>query len=51
VRDFDRRLKAIREIWHKTVLKIEDETRLTPNQISKYYVEKILRTTWVPSRH
>jgi len=50
-RDFNRRLKTIREIWHKIVPKIEDETGLTPDQISKYYVEKILRQTWIPSRH
>jgi len=50
-RDFNRRLKTIREIWHKIVPKIEDETGLTPEQISKYYVEKILRQTWIPSRH
>jgi len=50
-RDFNRRLKTIREIWHKIVPKIEDETGLTPDQISKYYVEKILRQTWILSRH
>ena len=50
-RDFNRRLKTIREIWHKIVPKIEDETGLTPDQISKYYVEKILRQTGIPSRH
>jgi predicted nucleotidyltransferase len=50
-RDFNRRLKTIREMWHKIVPKIEDETGLTPDQISKYYVEKILRQTWILSRH
>jgi len=40
--DFNLRLKAIRDIWHSILPKIEDETGLTTDQLSKYYVEKIL---------
>ena len=50
-RDFNRRLKTMRGIWHKIVPKIKDETGLTPEQISEYYVEKILHQTGIPSRH
>jgi len=39
---FNLRLKAIRKIWHSILPKIEDETRLTMDQLSKHYVEKIL---------
>jgi len=49
VKEFNRRLKAIRQLWQKTIPKIEEETGLTPEKISKYYVEKILRQTWMPS--
>jgi len=41
-KDFNLRLKAIRKIWHNTLAKIEEETGLTMDQLSKYYVEKIL---------
>lgn len=40
--DFDRRLTAIRKIWRGILPKIEDETGLTMDQLSKYYVENIL---------
>jgi len=40
--DFNRRLIAIREIWRGIVPKIEDETGLTMDQLSIYYVENIL---------
>jgi predicted nucleotidyltransferase len=49
--DLNRRLKAIRKICSGIFPKIEDETGLTRETISKYYVEKILRQTWIPSRH
>jgi predicted nucleotidyltransferase len=44
-RDFKRRLKALRKMWHHIVPKIKEETGLTADQISKYYVEKILHQT------
>jgi len=51
VRDFNKRLEAIRKIWWKIVPKIKEETGLTADLISKYYVEKILRLgSWTPSR-
>jgi hypothetical protein len=45
ITDFKRRLRAVRQIWHETVPKIEKETKLTPDQISRYYVEKKLHQT------
>jgi len=42
-RDFNKRLKAVQKMWHSILSRIEDETGLTLEQISKYYVEKILR--------
>ncbi len=43
--EFNRRLGVIRELWQKTIHKMEDETGLTPEQASKYYVEKVLHQT------
>lgn len=43
--DFNRRLKAIQELWRRIVPKIREETGLTPEQISKYYAEKMLHQT------
>jgi predicted nucleotidyltransferase len=51
VKDLNRRLRAIRKMCGEIFPKIEDETGLTTEQISKHYVEKILRQTWIPSRH
>jgi len=48
VKEFNRRLKGIRQLWQKTIPKIQKETGLTLEKISKYYVEKILRQTWMP---
>jgi predicted nucleotidyltransferase len=49
VRDLNRRLAAVRKIWCKTLPKIREGTGLTPEKMSKYYVEKILRQTWTGS--
>jgi len=43
VKDFSRRLGAVRELWCGILPKIREETRLTSELISKYYVEKVLR--------
>jgi len=43
--DFHRRLKAIRKMWIRVIPKIEDETGLTEDQMSKYYLERILHQT------
>jgi predicted nucleotidyltransferase len=51
VGDLNRRLKTIRKICSGIFPKIEHETGLTRETISKYYVEKTLRQTWIPSRH
>ncbi|MFX0115673.1 MAG: DUF4037 domain-containing protein [Candidatus Hodarchaeota archaeon] len=45
VKEFNRRLKAVRQLWQKTIPKIQEEFNLTPEQISKYYVKKILCQT------
>lgn len=42
IMEFDRRLKAVKDLWRETAPKIEKETGLTPERISKYYVAKIL---------
>jgi hypothetical protein len=51
VKEVNRRLKVIRRIWRQVLPKIEEETELTPELISKYYVEKVLRQPWIPSYH
>jgi len=43
LREFNRRLRAIRRIWHQIATKIQEETGLTSKTISKYYVERILQ--------
>jgi hypothetical protein len=42
VREFNRRTTAIRKLWSEIVPKIEEETGLTSEEISKYYAENIL---------
>lgn len=49
-KDFDRRIEALQEIWREILPKIKEETGLTPELISKYYVEKILHQTAAPSQ-
>ena len=44
-RDFQRRLKALRKMWRDIVPKIKEETGLTIDLISRYYVEKVLHQT------
>jgi predicted nucleotidyltransferase len=43
--DLNRRMKALKQIWRETLPKIREETGLTPDLISKYYVEKVLHQT------
>ncbi len=40
--EFERRLTAIRKLWSGTLSKIEDETGLALEQMSEYYVQRIL---------
>jgi predicted nucleotidyltransferase len=42
VKDFSRRLETVRELWCGVLPKIREETGLTEELISKYYVEKVL---------
>lgn len=44
-RDFDRRMKAIRRLWREIAPKVEQETGLTLNSLSKHYVKTILDQT------
>ena len=41
-KDFERRFLAIRALWREILPKIEEETGLTTEKITKYYVEKVL---------
>lgn len=50
-REVNRRLEAIRRIWCLVLPKIEEETGLTPELISKYYVERTLHQPWILSYH
>jgi len=45
VEDLNRRLKNLREIWQKILVKVQEETELNSDQISRYYVERILHQT------
>jgi predicted nucleotidyltransferase len=45
VKEFNRRLKAVRELWCGLLPKIKEETGLTTELISKYFVEKVLHQT------
>ncbi|MEM3011177.1 MAG: nucleotidyltransferase domain-containing protein [Candidatus Bathyarchaeia archaeon] len=45
--EFERRLKAIRTLWREVAQKIEQETGLKREQLSKCYVEKVLHQTFV----
>jgi predicted nucleotidyltransferase len=41
--DLRRRLKALQIMWAETLFRLKEENGLTPQLISKYYVEKVLR--------
>ncbi len=43
LKDFNLRLQALRKMWKSTLPKIKAETGLTVDQVSRYYVKKILR--------
>jgi predicted nucleotidyltransferase len=45
--EIKRRLEATREMWHKILPKLEEETGMTQDQLSKYYVTEILGQTWI----
>jgi predicted nucleotidyltransferase len=45
VKDFNQRLGAVRELWCGLLPKIREETGLTIELVSKYYVEKVLHQT------
>ena len=43
VKDLNRRLSALKELWQEILPKIEEETGMTPASMSKHFVEKVLR--------
>jgi hypothetical protein len=47
LRDINRRFKAVRELRRKILPKLEKETGMTQDQLSKYYVTEILDQTWI----
>jgi hypothetical protein len=47
-KEFNRRLGAVRELWSGILPKIKEETGLTAELISKYYVEKVLHQAQCP---
>jgi hypothetical protein len=48
VKEFSRRLRAVRELWCGLLPKIKEETGLTTELILKYYVEKVLHQAQCP---
>jgi predicted nucleotidyltransferase len=48
-REFKRRLEDIQKLWRRVVPKIENETGLALEQLSKYYVREILHQTGITS--
>jgi len=40
--DLDRRLIAARQLWHRVLPKVEEETRMTLEELDVYYVRNIL---------
>jgi predicted nucleotidyltransferase len=49
--DLKRRLRALQSLGQEVFRKVERDMGLNADLISKYYVEKVLRQTWVSSRH
>jgi predicted solute-binding protein len=43
--EIKRRLEVIREMWRKILPKLEKETGMTQDQLSKYYATEILGQT------
>jgi len=43
--DLNRRLKSLREIWQAILVKVQEETGLSSDQITRYYVERVLHQT------
>jgi hypothetical protein len=48
-KEVNERLKAVRRIWRQVLPKIREETGLTSELISKYYVKRTLHQPWIPS--
>lgn len=45
VKDLNRRLSTLKELWQEILPKIEEETGMTPASMSKHFVERVLRQT------
>lgn len=50
VTELSRRMEALRKMWREILLKIEEETGLTVELISRYYIEKVLHQVLALSR-
>jgi len=50
-RELERRLEAVRRLWLWVVERIKEETGLTLEDLSKRYVETVLRQPWIPRYH
>jgi len=46
VKELNRRLKAVRDLWLKITLRIEKEIGLTSKQMHEYYIHKIPHPPW-----
>jgi predicted nucleotidyltransferase len=51
VEELDRRLAAVRKLWGSLLPRIEQETGLKWEELSRYFVEKVLGQVAVPQRH
>ena len=50
IEEYNRRSRTIKDLWQETKAKIEEVTGLTLEQLSRYYVEKILHQEGIPSK-
>ena len=50
VKELSRRLEAVRELWAVALPKVEEETGLKREELSGYFVERVLGQAAVPQR-
>lgn len=50
VEELDRRLAAVRKLWALVLPKVEEETAMKANELSRYFVENVLGIAGVPQR-
>jgi predicted nucleotidyltransferase len=49
-KEIDRRLGLIRELWSEVSARIMKDMALSPETVSRYYIEKVLHQTYSPGR-